>query len=119
MTACKKLFFYLILSVYPSATPELYVDDQMISGYEGSHVMISCYHKTKKPKAWCKIGGACVNTAGNMSGASVQLRSTNSGFSVTMSELTMDNTGWYWCSAGDQQMPVHITVQSSTPNWER
>lgn len=103
----------------PSATPELYVNDQMVTGYEGRHVVIFCHHQFKKPKEWCKIGGACVSTTGNISGASVQLSSTDGGFSVTMRELTMDNTGWYWCSAGNEQIPVHITVQSSTPNWER
>ncbi|TSK16067.1 CMRF35-like molecule 4 [Bagarius yarrelli] len=101
-----------------TATPELYVDDQIVTGYEGSHLLISCYHQTRKPNAWCKIGGPCVSTIGNISGASVQLRSTERGFKVTMSELSVDNSGWYWCSAGDQQMPVYISVQSAVPNWE-
>lgn len=60
-----------------------------------------------------------MNTTGNISGPSVQLSSRDGGFKVIMSELTMDSTGWYWFSAGDEQMPVHITVQSSPPNWER
>ncbi|XP_053088641.1 polymeric immunoglobulin receptor isoform X2 [Pangasianodon hypophthalmus] len=101
------------------ATPELYVDDQMVTGYEGGHVVISCHHQTKKPIAWCKMTGTCVKTTGTMSGALVQLSSMDGGFTVTMSKLTMNNTGWYWCSAGDEQIPVHITVQRSTPNWER
>ncbi|XP_053491670.1 uncharacterized protein si:ch1073-59l16.1 [Ictalurus furcatus] len=91
----------------------------MVTGYEGNNAVISCHHQTKKPKEWCKIGGACVSTTGNMSGAWVQLSSMDGGFSVTMSKLTMDNTGWYWCSAGDEQMPVHITVLSRKPNRER
>lgn len=105
--------------MFPSATPELYVHDQMVTGYEGSHVVIFCHHPTKQPKAWCKIGGACVSTTGNTSGTSVQLSSMDGGFRVTMSKLTTDNTGWYWCSAGDEQMPVHVTVRRGTPNCER
>ncbi|XP_060776692.1 polymeric immunoglobulin receptor isoform X2 [Neoarius graeffei] len=101
------------------ATPELYVDDQMVTGYEGSHMVIFCHHPTKQPKAWCKIGDACVSTTGNISGTLVQLSSVDGGFRVTMSKLTMDNTGWYWCSAGNEQMPVHITVRRDTHIWER
>ncbi|KAG7336313.1 hypothetical protein KOW79_001006 [Hemibagrus wyckioides] len=102
-----------------TATPDLYVENQTVIGYEGSHVVISCNHQSKSPKAWCKIGGPCVSTSGNISGASVQLRNTDRGFSVTMSKLAMKNTGWYWCSAGNWQMPVHITVQNATSSWER
>lgn len=112
-------FYLIFFNVFLTATPDLYVENQTVTGYEGSHVVISCNHQSKSPKAWCKIGGPCVSTSGNISGASVQLRNTDRGFSVTMSELTMKNTGWYWCSAGYQQMPVHITVQSATSSWER
>uniref|UniRef100_A0A674A276 Immunoglobulin domain-containing protein n=1 Tax=Salmo trutta TaxID=8032 RepID=A0A674A276_SALTR len=29
---------------------------------------------------------------------------------VTLNGLNMGDTGWYWCSRGDLQMPVHITI---------
>ncbi|XP_047667691.1 polymeric immunoglobulin receptor isoform X2 [Tachysurus fulvidraco] len=101
------------------ATPKLYVDNQMITAYEGGHVVISCYHQQKNSNEWCKIGGPCVSTIGNISDASVELSGMDWGFRVTMSKLTINNTGWYMCSAGNQQMPVHITVQRSTPNKKR
>lgn len=123
MCVGKKTFksesFFFLSSGYPLVAPRLFVDNQMVTAYEGSHVVISCHDQTRKAQQWCKIGGACLNTSGIISGASVQFRSMDWGFSVTMSELTMTNTGWYLCSAGDAQMPVHITVKSSTPNWER
>ncbi|KAM9488544.1 polymeric immunoglobulin receptor-like isoform 2-T2 [Clarias gariepinus] len=106
----KKKEFKLNVS---KATPELYVDHQMVTGYEGGHIVISCHHSTMKPQKWCKIDGACVNTNGSINGTVVQLSSMDRGFRVTMSELTMASTGWYWCSAGDEQMPVHITVQKN------
>ncbi|XP_046704443.1 uncharacterized protein si:ch1073-59l16.1 isoform X2 [Silurus meridionalis] len=101
------------------ATPVLYVDNQMVTGYEGGHVVIFCHHQMMNQKEWCKLGGTCVSTVGNMSGALVQLTSMAGGFSVTMSKLTMDHTGWYWCSGGDNQMPVHITVKTPANSWER
>ncbi|KAF4087842.1 hypothetical protein AMELA_G00075920 [Ameiurus melas] len=100
-------------------TPQLYVNDQMVTGYEGNNTVISFRHQNKKPKEWCKIGGACVSTSGNMNGALVQFSSMDMGFSVTMSKLTMDNTGWYSYSVGDEQMPVHITVLSRKATRER
>lgn len=109
----------MIFSVFLTATPKLYVDNQMITAYEGGHVVISCYYQAKNSNAWCKIGGPCVSTIGNISDASVKLSRMDWGFRVTMSKLTIKNTGWYMCSAGYQQMPVHITVQSSTPNRNR
>ncbi|XP_055758772.1 G8 domain-containing protein DDB_G0286311-like [Salvelinus fontinalis] len=33
---------------------------------------------------------------------------------VTLNGLNMGDTGWYWCSRGDLQMPVHITVNQLT-----
>ncbi|TWW78624.1 hypothetical protein D4764_11G0007450 [Takifugu flavidus] len=32
-------------------------------------------------------------------------------FTVTMSGLKMEDSGWYWCSRGDLQMPVQIIVR--------
>uniref|UniRef100_A0A3Q1H517 Immunoglobulin domain-containing protein n=1 Tax=Acanthochromis polyacanthus TaxID=80966 RepID=A0A3Q1H517_9TELE len=31
-------------------------------------------------------------------------------FTVTMSELKAESSGWYWCAIGNFQMPVHVTV---------
>ncbi|KAK2854568.1 hypothetical protein Q7C36_006437 [Tachysurus vachellii] len=102
-----------------TATPKLYVDNQMITAYEGGQVVISCYHRFNNSNKWCKIGGPCVSTIGNISDASVELSEMDLGFRVTMSKLTINNTGWYMCLAENQQMPVHITVQRSTSNRER
>ncbi|XP_037553680.1 uncharacterized protein LOC119430329 [Nematolebias whitei] len=31
-------------------------------------------------------------------------------FTVTLSELSPESSGWYYCAKGDFQMPVHLTV---------
>ncbi|KAK2868303.1 hypothetical protein Q7C36_000174 [Tachysurus vachellii] len=36
-----------------------------------------------------------------------------------MSGLKKSDAGWYWCSAGDLQVPVHISVGSEAPGLPR
>ncbi|XP_038826924.1 uncharacterized protein LOC120026172 [Salvelinus namaycush] len=107
------------LSVTPG-TPELYVDQQEVTGVEGGSVIMNCYYSnTGNRKWWCRIGGSvsCVKRdSGTLDGASVTLQQTTDAprgnvLTVTMSGLKMENTGWYRCGVGDLMMPVHITVR--------
>lgn len=93
----------------------LYVEDQMLTGFEAGSVTITChYHLPKKfGIKWCKLGGKCVEEAcGTLDGASVEIRNDHGLVIVSMSGLKMENTGWYWCSVRELQMPVHITVSA-------
>ncbi|KAK6316395.1 hypothetical protein J4Q44_G00139190 [Coregonus suidteri] len=110
------------LSVTPG-TPELYVDQQEVTGVEGGSVIVNCYYSdTRNRKWWCRIGGSvyCVwGNSGTIDGTSVTLQQTTDAtrrniLTVTMSGLKMDNTGWYRCELGDLIMPVHITVRRQT-----
>nr|XP_023840349.2 uncharacterized protein LOC111961919 [Salvelinus alpinus] len=105
-----------------SGTPELYVDQQEVTGVGGS-VIVKCYCSyTGNRKSWCRIGGSvsCVErNSGALDGTSVTLHQTTDAtrgniLMVTMSGLKMENTGWYRCRVGDLVMPVHITVRRQT-----
>ncbi|XP_036840689.1 polymeric immunoglobulin receptor-like isoform X3 [Oncorhynchus mykiss] len=112
----------LQISVTPG-TPELYVDQQQMTGVVGGSVTVLCYYSSQGSSGkWCKMGGPCVvvGLSGALDGTFVKLvqehRETTNGYvlMVTMSGLMMKNTGWYWCEKGKLQMPVHITVNQST-----
>uniref|UniRef100_A0A8C7N356 Polymeric immunoglobulin receptor n=1 Tax=Oncorhynchus kisutch TaxID=8019 RepID=A0A8C7N356_ONCKI len=109
------------LSVTPG-TPELYVDQQKVTGVEGGSVIVNCYYRDTVNIKWCRIGGSvsCMDgNSGTISETSVtQLQTTDATrrnvFMVTMSGLKTENTGWYRCGVGDLVMPVHITVRQQT-----
>ncbi|CAB1318983.1 unnamed protein product, partial [Coregonus sp. 'balchen'] len=109
------------LSVTPR-TPELYVDQQEVTGVEGESVIVNCYYSDTGNRKWCRIGGSVscmVGNSGTLDGTSVTLQQTadatrSNVLTVTMSGLKMDNTGWYRCRVGDLMMPVHITVRRQT-----
>ncbi|XP_064788540.1 polymeric immunoglobulin receptor-like isoform X2 [Oncorhynchus masou masou] len=112
----------LQISVTPGS-PELYVDQQQMTGVVGGSVTVLCYYSSQGSSGrWCRMGGSCVavGLSGALDGTCVKLvqeqsRTTN-GYvlMVTISGLMMENTGWYWCKKGEQQMPVHITVNQPT-----
>ncbi|KAG5268395.1 hypothetical protein AALO_G00212110 [Alosa alosa] len=62
---------------------------------------------------WCRIDGSCVK-AGEVDGMSVETADAAAVFKVTLRNLQEKNSGWYWCSVGTFQMPVHITVSKRT-----
>ncbi|XP_036840709.1 polymeric immunoglobulin receptor-like isoform X7 [Oncorhynchus mykiss] len=112
----------LQISVTPG-TPELYVDQQQITGVVGGSVTVLCYYSSQGSSGrWCRMGGSCVAVGyyGALDGTFVKLvqeqRETTNGYvlMVNMSGLMMKNTGWYWCEKGKLQMPVRITVNQPT-----
>ncbi|XP_036843369.1 polymeric immunoglobulin receptor-like isoform X1 [Oncorhynchus mykiss] len=110
-------WFYL--SVTPG-TPELYVEQQEVTGVEGGSVTVCCYYSNSGDMKWCRMGGDCVSgNSGTLHGTSVTLNQTSDAnnrtvLTVTMSGLKMENTDWYWCRVGEIEMPVHITVSQQT-----
>ncbi|XP_071236218.1 polymeric immunoglobulin receptor-like [Salvelinus alpinus] len=109
---------YLYLSV-ATGTAGLYVDQQHVTGVEGQSVTVNCNYRNSGDFCWCRLGGSCVErSVGNLDGASVELKRILANgekvMIVTMSQLKIKNTGWYWCAVGDLQMPVHITVNQPT-----
>ncbi|XP_055757590.1 CMRF35-like molecule 5, partial [Salvelinus fontinalis] len=103
-----------------SGTPELYVEQQEVTGVEGGSVTVRCYYSNSGDIKWCRMGGDCVMWySWTLHGTSVTLKRTSEAnnrkaLTVTMSGLKMENTDWYWCRVGELEMPVHITVSQQT-----
>ncbi|TWW78970.1 hypothetical protein D4764_11G0010910 [Takifugu flavidus] len=91
----------------------LYVDHQEVTGFIGGQTTIKCYYQNSGQAKWCRVGGPCVTQSqGSIDGTTVFINETPpSVFTVTMSGLKMEDSGWYWCSRGDLQMPVQIIVR--------
>ncbi|XP_044229380.1 uncharacterized protein LOC122997358 [Thunnus albacares] len=102
---------YFELSV-TTGMSNLYVDQQEITAFKGRNVTIDCHYKYSAERKWCRLGRTCVtNQFGSIDGTAVTIdASVSDVFNVTMSELRTESSGWYWCAAGDLQMPVHLTV---------
>ncbi|KAL3971978.1 zinc finger and BTB domain-containing protein 41 [Sarotherodon galilaeus] len=90
----------------------LYVDHQRITGYIGENITIRCHHSNSGEMKWCRLGRNCVTgSSGSIDGTTVTAHMRDSNvFTVTMSGLKSENTGWYWCAEGDIQIPVYLTV---------
>ncbi|XP_070772437.1 polymeric immunoglobulin receptor-like [Enoplosus armatus] len=107
---------YFLLSV-TEGTPRLYVDHQEITGFIGQNITISCQYSNSGEVRWCRLGSSCVRRPlGLIDGTRVTINtSVPNVFTVTMSGLRTESSGWYWCATGDLQMPVHVTVEKHTP----
>ncbi|KAM9719698.1 polymeric immunoglobulin receptor [Menidia menidia] len=89
-----------------------------LSGEEGSSVTVECLYSEKykeSEKTWCRTGDwrSCLSTGseGSYEDSSLAIRDDRSGtFSVTFKKLQMRDTAWYWCSAGQQKIAVHVLV---------
>ncbi|CAJ1067313.1 uncharacterized protein LOC119917590 isoform X2 [Xyrichtys novacula] len=95
-----------------TGTPSLYVDQQNLTASEGENVVITCHYSNSGTNKWCRLGGGCIiESTGWMDGTQVNMTSrSNNYFTVEMSGLKTENSGWYYCVRGDHQMPVHLTV---------
>uniref|UniRef100_A0A4W6DGK9 Ig-like domain-containing protein n=1 Tax=Lates calcarifer TaxID=8187 RepID=A0A4W6DGK9_LATCA len=102
---------YFHLSV-TRGKPSLYVDHQEMTGFNGDSITISCKYTTAGEIKWCRLGRNCVTgSSGSIDGTTVSINSSVPNvFTVTMSGLTTQSSGWYLCVKGDFQMPVHVTV---------
>ncbi|KAF7220464.1 transcript variant X1 [Nothobranchius furzeri] len=95
-----------------SGTPSLYVDSQEVTGFIGGNTTINCHYRTSGGMKWCKLGSTCVTEgSGSIDGTSVTMNTrADNVFSVIMTDLRPESSGWYYCVRGDFQMPVHLTV---------
>ncbi|XP_025753367.1 uncharacterized protein LOC102080004 [Oreochromis niloticus] len=102
---------YFQLSVI-SGTPSLYVDHQRITGYIGGNITIRCHHSNSGEMKWRRLGRNCVTgSSGSTDGttATAYMREQNV-FTVKMSGLKSEDSGWYLCAEGDIQIPVYLNV---------
>ncbi|KAJ8276885.1 hypothetical protein GJAV_G00068990 [Gymnothorax javanicus] len=106
---------YLRLTVTED-TPGLWVEQQEVVGVEGGSVSVLChYDESRSTREWCRAKGPCVNATSGKSGRSeITDERTKTVFNVTVRDLTSEDTGWYWCTAEELQIPVHISVMLKT-----
>uniref|UniRef100_I3IUX3 Ig-like domain-containing protein n=1 Tax=Oreochromis niloticus TaxID=8128 RepID=I3IUX3_ORENI len=101
---------YFQLSVI--STPSVYVDHQRITGYIGENITIRCHHSNSGAMKWCRLDRNCVTgSSGSTDRTTVTtyMREQNV-FTVTMSGLRSNDSGWYLCAEGDIQIPVYLNV---------
>ncbi|XP_066512686.1 polymeric immunoglobulin receptor-like, partial [Hoplias malabaricus] len=100
---------YLYLTV--SADPAVSVINSRVSGQEGGSVSVQCLYRTdykNQQKQWCRFRDWRCLTSQN---SAVQISDDGRGaVSVEMSGLKKSDAGWYWFSAGEVGVTVHLTV---------
>ncbi|KAI4871318.1 hypothetical protein NFI96_028288, partial [Prochilodus magdalenae] len=106
---------FLYLSV--SADPAVSVRNSRVSGQEGGSVSVQCLYSAgykNKQKQWCRFKDWSCYTVGRTAtsqNSAVQISDNAKGsVSVEMSGLQKSDAGWYWFSAGDVGVTVHLTV---------
>lgn len=88
------------------------MEHQKITGFNGEKITINCHYRNSENMKWCRLGSNCVTgSSGIIDGTKVTIDMKNpTVFTVTMSELKMESSGWYCCVKGELQMPVHVSV---------
>ncbi|XP_051555222.1 LOW QUALITY PROTEIN: polymeric immunoglobulin receptor [Myxocyprinus asiaticus] len=112
-------------SLYISVIQGVSVVSSMVNADEGNSVSVQClYSKSLRSseKRWCRSGSSnsCIVTDsdGTFSSKNVLIYDDRkSVFTVTLKQLEMRDSGWYWCAAGQQQVAVHVSVtpRATTP----
>ncbi|XP_022060802.1 polymeric immunoglobulin receptor isoform X1 [Acanthochromis polyacanthus] len=97
------------------------VPHSRVSGEEGSSVTVECLYSERyreSEKKWCRSGdwSSCLTgSGGSNEDTSVAISDDRTGaFTITLKKLQMRDTGWYLCSAGQQQIAVHVQVTPRT-----
>ncbi|KAM9439924.1 polymeric immunoglobulin receptor-like isoform 2-T2 [Clarias gariepinus] len=104
---------------------DLSVKESRVRGEEGGNVTVQCLYSAayqNEQKQWCKFKDKNCSTfqrTKSSQNSSLQLGDDGrESFSVTMRGLKKSDAGWYWCGAGDLQVPVHISVSDPPPDVE-
>ncbi|XP_060724639.1 transmembrane domain-containing protein TMIGD3-like [Tachysurus vachellii] len=104
-----------------SQDPDLSVRESRVRGEEGGSVTVHCLYSAEyqnTQKQWCRLKDEQCNTVRTETSQNSAVYISDDGrrsFSVTMRRLKKSDAGWYWCSAGDLQVPVHISVSDPPP----
>ncbi|KAF5892389.1 CMRF35-like molecule 1, partial [Clarias magur] len=110
---------YLHLTV--SEDPGLSVVKSRVKGEEGGRVTVQCLYSAAyrdTQKYWCRFSDRSCDTVGETDtsqNSAVHISDDGRSFSVEIRGLKKSDAGWYWCGAGDVQVPVHISVGDETP----
>ncbi|KAF5889935.1 CMRF35-like molecule 1, partial [Clarias magur] len=104
-----------------SEDPGLSVVKSRVSGAEGGSVTVQCLYSAayrNTQKYWCRFKDRSCKTVGKTDtsqNSAVHISNNGRSFSVEIRGLKKSDAGWYWCSAGDLEVPVHISVTDPPP----
>ncbi|XP_052390224.1 CMRF35-like molecule 1 isoform X2 [Carassius gibelio] len=107
---------YLYVTV--KKAPDVSVVNSSVSGHEGGDISVQCFYSSgykNEVKQWCRYKDQSCYTVGRTNtsqNSSVQISDDGRrSFTVLMTGLRLTDFGWYYCSVGDLQVPVHLLVQ--------
>uniref|UniRef100_A0A671NVH8 Polymeric immunoglobulin receptor-like 4.2 n=1 Tax=Sinocyclocheilus anshuiensis TaxID=1608454 RepID=A0A671NVH8_9TELE len=108
---------YLYVTV--KKEPDVSVVSSSASGHEGGDISVQCLYSPRyqnKPKQWCRYKDQSCYTVGRTNtsqNSSVQISDDGRrSFTVLTTGLRLTDSGWYYCSVGNRQVPVQLLVQS-------
>ncbi|NP_001293030.1 polymeric immunoglobulin receptor-like 2.5 [Danio rerio] len=97
--------------------PDVSLKGRSLSGHEGGNVSVQCFYSSayrNSQKQWCRYKDEKCFTERKTDisqNSSVQISDDGeSPFTVLMTGLTLSDSGWYFCSAGEQIIPVQLTI---------
>lgn len=106
-----------VVIYFPLDVPSLSVNNQEIRGFYGEMTTITCSYNNGGETKWCKMGlKSCSAPAESRITVNSSIPTV---FIVTMSELEMEDSGWYLCVRGSLEMPVRLTVTERPITSER
>uniref|UniRef100_A0A8C1XPW2 Polymeric immunoglobulin receptor-like 4.2 n=1 Tax=Cyprinus carpio TaxID=7962 RepID=A0A8C1XPW2_CYPCA len=101
------------------SAPDVSVVSSSVSGHEGGDISVQCLYNSgykNKLKQWCRYKDQrCYKEKKTDTSQNSSVQISDDGrrsFTVLMTGLRLTDSGWYYCSAGDQKVPVHLYVQS-------
>uniref|UniRef100_A0A671NTV4 Ig-like domain-containing protein n=1 Tax=Sinocyclocheilus anshuiensis TaxID=1608454 RepID=A0A671NTV4_9TELE len=104
-------YYFLLMA------PDVSVVSSSLSGHEGGDISVRCFYSSgyqDKLKQWCRYKDQSCYTVGRTNtsqNSSVQISDDGRrSFTVLMTGLRLTDSGWYFCSVGDRQVPVQLTV---------
>ncbi|XP_051729941.1 CMRF35-like molecule 1 [Ctenopharyngodon idella] len=107
--------YYLYLTI--QSAPDVSVMNSSVSGHEGGNVSVQCFYTSgyqNKLKQWCRYKDQSCYTVGRTDTSqnpSVQISDDGRrSFTVLMTGLRLSDSGWYFCSVRDLQVPVQLIV---------
>ncbi|XP_059420222.1 polymeric immunoglobulin receptor-like [Carassius carassius] len=110
------------LQIKVQSAPDVSVVSSSVSGHEGGDISVQCFYTLRyknKLKQWCRYKDQSCYTVGRTNtsqNSSVQISDDDErrSFTVLMTGLRLTDSGWYYCSAGDLQVPVQLNVSENS-----
>nr|XP_021322078.1 CMRF35-like molecule 3 [Danio rerio] len=112
--------YFLYLTV--QSAPDVSVKSSSVSGHEGGNVSVQCLYRSGYKtynKQWCRVKDkSCFTEEKTDTSQNLSVQISDDGksfFTVLMTGLNLSDSGWYFCSVGDLQVPVQLTVTKPEP----